>query len=70
MRGLPKLHQLDLHHLADLRIERAERLVHEQRGRIDRERAREPDALLHAAGELVRIELRELGEAHLLEHAR
>jgi NitT/TauT family transport system ATP-binding protein len=38
-----------------LRVERRERLVHQQHQRIDRERARERRALAHAAGELVRV---------------
>ena len=38
-----------------LRVERRERLVEQQHARLDRERAREGDALLHAAGELVRV---------------
>ena len=45
---------LVLHVAADQRIERAERLVVEHHLRVDREGAGEADALLHAAGELVR----------------
>ena len=52
---LPDAHQLGLHDLAGLRIERGERLVHQQDFGIDRERAGEIDALAHAAGELARI---------------
>ena len=44
--------QLDLHLLAELQVERAERLVEEQhRGPVD-ERARECDTLALAAGQL------------------
>ena len=39
---------------ADDRIERTERLVHQQHRRFGGQRARHPDALLLAAGELVR----------------
>ena len=46
--------QLALQGLARLRIERAERLVHQQHFRIDCQCARYADALLHAARELVR----------------
>ena len=49
------LHQLILHVVADQRIERAERLVHQQHLGIGRERPGEADPLLHAAGELARI---------------
>src|SRR5215472_2013580 len=52
---LPDAHQLGLHDLAGLRVERRERLVHEENIRIDRKRAREVDALAHAAGELARM---------------
>ena len=40
---------------AHLRVERRERLVEQQQPRLDRERARQRDPLLHAARELVRI---------------
>ena len=46
-------HHLVLHVAADERVERAERLVVEHHLRVDRERAGEADALLHAARELV-----------------
>ena len=51
---------LDLQHLvaeqeARLLVERAERLVHQQDLRLRGERARDRDALAHAAGELGRI---------------
>ena len=45
---------LVLHVAADQRVERAERLVVEHQLGLDRERPREADALLHAAGELRR----------------
>ena len=51
-RALPDAEELRLHQAARLRIERAERLVHQQDFRIEGERARERGALLHAAGEL------------------
>ncbi len=46
-------HDLVLHVAADERVERAERLVVEHHLRVDGERARDADALLHAARELV-----------------
>ena len=48
-------HQLVLQRGARERVERAERLVEQQHLGLDRERARDADALLHAAGDLVRI---------------
>ena len=51
----PDALQLDVHGLAGQRVERAERLVHqEERGIVD-ERAHERDALLHAARQLPRV---------------
>ena len=41
--------ELALHQAAGLRVERAERLVHQQDMRIDRQRAGDRGALLHAA---------------------
>src|SRR5579871_1769371 len=52
---LPDAHQLGLHDLAGLRIERGERLVHQENLRIDGERAGKVDALAHATGKLARI---------------
>ena len=45
----------DLHLLAQLLVERAERLVHQQQARRRNQGARHRDALLLAAGELARI---------------
>ena len=42
--------QLDLHRLAQLAVERAERLVEQQQRRLDDDRARDRDALLLPAG--------------------
>ncbi len=61
--GLPHPQQLALQHVAGDRVERRERLVHQQHagtvlglaaGGRGRERAGQRDALAHAAGELVR----------------
>ncbi len=52
---------------AHLRVECGERLVEQQHARLDRERARERDALLHAARELVRIALAGVPEPDELE---
>src|SRR6266536_303827 len=51
-----------VHVRARLGVERAERLVHEEHGRIDGERARQRDAHAHAARELVRERVLEPGE--------
>ena len=59
--------QLELHRLAQLQVERAERLVEQQRARVVDERAGQRDALLLAAGELARLAVREVGEPHDLE---
>ena len=61
----PDLHQLDLHELARLRIERRERLVHQQVARFGDQRAGERRALLHAARQFVRIGV---GEAAQPDH--
>ena len=52
---VPDAQQLLLQQQLVLRVERRERLVHQQDFRIVGEGARDGDALLHAAGELVRI---------------
>ncbi len=62
--------QLDLEILAQAGVERPERLVQEQHPGPQHERARERDALLLAAGELVRLSPLEAGELHELEHLR
>src|SRR5215211_1759094 len=59
---------LVLHVAADQRVERAERLVVEHQLRVDGERAREADALLHAARELVWERRRDVLEPDELEH--
>ncbi len=59
--------QLELHLLAELHVERAERLVEEQRGRPVDEGAREGDPLLLAARELARAAATEPFEA---DHAQ
>jgi hypothetical protein len=53
--------------LADLGVERAERLVEEQHGRLDRQRPGQRHPLALAAGELVGHPVRELREVHELE---
>jgi len=47
-----------------LRVHRAERLVHEQQHRIAGQRPGDGDPLLHAAGQLPRVLVRGVGEAH------
>src|SRR6185436_18218616 len=59
--------QLELHLLAELEVERAERLVEEKDGRVVDERARQRDPLLLAAGQLVGPSPIEAPEPNLLE---
>ncbi len=61
---LLQAHQLVLHLGADQRVEGGERLVHEQDRRLGRQRPGEPDALLHAARELVRVAVGHGLQAH------
>src|SRR5438034_85985 len=49
------------------RVERAERLVHQQDTRLERQRARDRDTLLHAARELVRVAVDRGGRPGQLE---
>ena len=51
----------------DLRVERGQRLVEQQHLRLDRQRAGQRDALLLAAGELMRVAPGVLGEADHVE---
>ncbi len=66
-RALPHAQQLVLQAGARDRVERAERLVEQQQVGIDRERARQGDALALAARQLIRPALRIVGEADQLE---
>ena len=63
----PEPLELVVQHVAGHGVERAERLVHEQDVGLLRERARERDALAHAAGELVRALVAEGAEVHEVE---
>ena len=63
----PQVFQIDAHLLARQRIERAERLVHQQQRRIVDQRAHDRGALAHAAGEFARAAVVEFGEADLGE---
>ena len=62
--GGEHLQQQVLHRRAGLRIERAERLVHQQELRLDRVGARQGEALAHAARQHARPGVGEVGEAH------
>ena len=61
---------LELHHhlLAQVVVERPERLVEEEHGGLADEGAGEGDPLLLAAAQVARSARRELGKAHHLEH--
>ncbi len=60
--------ELELHRLAELEVEGGERLVEQQRARQVDQRPGERDALLLAAGELVRAAVGELAELDDVEH--
>ena len=57
-----------LHQHAGLEVERRERLVHHDEVGLLNQRARNRNALLHAAGKLERPVLREALQAHPLQH--
>ena len=59
--------ELDLQLLAQAQVERAERLVEQQRARAVDERAGERDALRLAAGELAGLALGQVAELDELE---
>ena len=63
----PQRFELVVQAVAGHRVERAERLVHQQHVGVLRERAGERGALAHAARELVRPALGEVAEVHHLE---
>ena len=63
----PDLGQLDVQDVARLRVERGERLVHEQHARIGRQRPSERHALAHPARQLVHVGVGEAPQVHLLE---
>ena len=65
---LPDPQQLEVEPLARHLVERAERLVHQQQRRVERERTGDRDAHLHAAGELPRVVLLEAGQLDEVEH--
>ena len=62
--------ELELHHLAQLEVERAERFVEQQRAGVVHQRAGQRDALLLTAGELGRLALGEVGQPDDLEQSR
>ena len=63
----PDLQKVALHLRAGLGIERAEGLVHDEDARFVGEGTSDGDALLHAAGEFMRIRILELREADHLQ---
>ena len=65
--ALPDLQQLVLQALARHGVERAERLVHQHQLGVVGQHAGDRHALLHAAGELVRIGVGELLQADQLD---
>src|SRR3954470_21546308 len=67
---LPDPLELVVEDVAGHRVQRAERLVHEQDLGVAREGPGERRALAHSAGQLVRLASREAGELHHLEQFR
>ena len=65
VRVVPELQELVLHLAPRQRVERRERLVHQQDVGLHRHPARDRHPLLHAARERVRQAVGELGEVHL-----
>ncbi|MNY27259.1 hypothetical protein D3C86_1611560 [compost metagenome] len=65
---LLQVHQFELGFLAQLLVERAERLVQQQHFRPLGERTRQCNALALTAGKLVRLALGKFFELHQLEH--
>src|SRR5205823_8852073 len=59
--------ELDLHFLAQLRVEGGQRLVEEQHGRVRDQRPAERDALSLPTGELVRVALAEALQTDVLQ---
>ena len=59
--------ELDLHFLAELSIESAERLIEQEDSRLEDDGASDRDALLLAAGKLCRIPTAHLRQTHELE---
>ena len=63
----PHAQQLEIHLVARHRVERAERLVHQEQGRVQQQRAADRRPLLHAAGQLARQPIGEAVEADQAE---
>ncbi len=66
----PQLQQLGAQVLGGQHVERGEGLVHEKHFRLDHQRARKADALLHAAGEFLGIRGLESVESDGVDHAQ
>ncbi len=58
---------LELERLAELAVERAERLVHQQQARLEHDRARQRDPLLLPARHLARVALGQVAQLDELE---
>ena len=63
-----QLLQFDLHVLAQLEIERTQRFVEQQQGRLEHQAARDGDALPLAARQLIDAFARRTAQAHALQH--
>ena len=69
-KALLQLADLDPHLVAELGIQVGERLVQQEHFGLDHQRAGERHTLLLAAGELARIALAEMAEAHQFQRPR
>jgi hypothetical protein len=67
LRGFDDADQLALDAAAGERVERAEGFVEQQHLGLDRERARDADALLHAAGQFGRLLVDGVAQMHQFE---
>ena len=67
LRPLHERKELLLQNFARLRVERRERLIHQENRRVHDQRAHETHALLHSARELVGIMALEAGESDQVE---
>ena len=67
---LLQVDELDLHFLAELRVQRGQRLVEQQHCRMRDQRAAQRHALPLSAGQLVRIALGEALQAHVFQRRR
>ena len=59
-----------LHMMAQLQVQRTQRLIQKQRARLKHQGTRQSNALLHAAGKLARLVVFMAAQLHQVNHAR